>query len=130
MDSLSCGYPDLSYHGENAWGARMDGHIRYAGIMLCGKYAQTRGREDAFLYIALNMHWMSHELALPRLPKGMRWETAIATGTEEKGSEEEKENTRQIPPRSVIVYIGVGEAEKPVREKPGKKSGKAAADRR
>lgn len=130
MDSLSCGYPDLSYHGENAWGARMDGHIRYAGIMLCGKYAQTRGREDAFLYIALNMHWMSHELALPRLPKGMRWETAIAAGTEEKGPEEERENTRQIPPRSVIVYIGVGEAEKPEREKPGKKSGKAAADRR
>lgn len=130
MDSLSCGYPDLSYHGENAWGARTDGHIRYAGIMLCGKYAQTLGQEDAFLYIALNMHWMSHELALPRLPKGMRWETAVATKTEEKDPETERENTRLIPPRSVIVYIGVQEAGKPERGKSEKKSGKAAADRR
>lgn len=84
MDYIACGYPDLSYHGQSAWRPRTEGYFRHAGIMLCGKYARVdRDTEDAFLYLAINMHWESHKLALPRLPRNMRWEKVL--GTEESG---------------------------------------------
>lgn len=73
MDYIPCGYPDLSYHGKNAWRAQTESYNRHIGILYCGKYAlKPDGTEDDFLYLALNMHWESHELALPKLPKGLR----------------------------------------------------------
>jgi len=112
MDYIICGYPDLSYHGQNAWSPQTEGNFRSIGIMFCGKYAKEDGRgEDDFLYLALNMHWESHELALPRLPKNVRWEMAFSTDAEN----EEKTGTesgilkfrRRIPPRSIVMYISV-----------------------
>lgn len=125
MDYLSCGYPDLSYHGENAWSIRTEGHFRYAGLMLCGKYARHGDREDSFLYIAMNMHWMEHTLALPRLPRGMRWERAVATGAAGEPADEEK-NTRCVPPRSITVFVSAQDAEKPGKETKGTGCGRTA----
>lgn len=121
MDYISCGYPDLSYHGEAAWRPSMDGHNRHIGIMFCGKYARiNRRQEDNFFYVALNMHWEAHEFAMPRLPKGMKWELLLQT--EDKAQEEysgKKEHvrkdaaanedtwqTRKVPPRTVAIYVG------------------------
>ncbi|MCM1217560.1 MAG: alpha-amylase family glycosyl hydrolase [Lachnospiraceae bacterium] len=115
MDHLSCGYPDLSYHGKNAWRAQMESYNRHIGILYCGKYAvRPDGSEDDFLYLAMNMHWESHELALPKLPKGMKWERVFATG-EETAAEEEY--IRRLPPRSTAIYCSVKEQEKTVRRK-------------
>lgn len=115
MDYLSCGYPDLSYHGKNAWRAQTESYNRHIGILYCGKYAlKPDGQEDDFLYLAMNMHWESHELALPRLPKGMRWEQVFATGEE---TVTEEEYLRRLSPRSVAVYCSVREQEKTVRRK-------------
>jgi len=115
MDYLSCGYPDLSYHGKNAWRAQTEGYNRYIGILYCGKYSlKPDGEEDDFLYLAMNMHWESHELALPRLPRGMRWERVFATG-EETAAEEEY--IRCLSPRSTAIYCSVKEQEKTVRRK-------------
>ncbi len=111
MDYISCGYPDLSYHGQNAWRAQTEGNCRHIGIMLCGKYAWSdQMREDDFLYLAFNMHWESHELALPKLPKGMRWEMVFSTETQNVEAQagmdgKSKELSRKIPPRSIAVYI-------------------------
>lgn len=101
MDYLPCGYPDLSYHGENAWQPRTEGYFRYVGQMYCGKYAG----EDDFIYIAMNMHWEAHRLALPKLPRGMKWELAVST-KEGPGCEKEQELLRDIAPRSISVYRG------------------------
>lgn len=115
MDYASCGYPDLSYHGQNAWKAQTERHNRHIGIMYCGKYAtRPDGSEDDFLYLAMNMHWESHELALPRLPKGMTWELVMFTGEERPGAEE---HLIRLSPRSVAVYISHREPEKIVRKK-------------
>lgn len=115
MDYMSCGYPDLSYHGKNAWRAQTESYNRHIGILYCGKYAlKPDGTEDDCLYLALNMHWESHELALPKLPKGMRWERAFATG-EETAAEEEY--IRRIPPRSTAVFHSVREQEKAGKRK-------------
>lgn len=115
MDYIPCGYPDLSYHGRNAWRAQTEGYNRHIGILYCGKYAlKPDGKEDDFLYLAMNMHWERHELALPKLPKGMRWERVFATG-EETAAEEEY--IRLIPARSTAIYCSVMEQERTVRRK-------------
>ena len=109
MDYAACGYPDLSYHGQSAWKPRTDGYFRYIGQMYCGKYVQTdEGREDDFLYVALNMHWEQHQLALPKLPRGMRWELAFSTEEDGEGMEEnDSELLKTIAPRSISVYRNV-----------------------
>ena len=53
-------------------------YSRQAGIMYCGQYA---GDENN-LYIAFNMHWEPHELALPNI-SGRSWQAVLTTGTEE-----------------------------------------------
>lgn len=126
MDYISCGYPDLSYHGESAWRPQTESYHRHIGMMFCGKYAGTGGKEeDSFLYIAINMHWENHELALPRLPKGMCWKTVIMTGDTVKVPENaDGDNSRLIEPRSMAVFVGV-----PVQEKTGQKSRKGSVDK-
>lgn len=115
MDYLSCGYPDLSYHGKNAWRAQTESYNRHIGILYCGRYSvKADGKEDDFLYLAMNMHWESHELALPKLPRGMKWERIFSTG-EEIAAEEEY--IRRLPPRSTAIYCSVEEQEKAVRRK-------------
>lgn len=134
MDELACGYPDLSYHGQNAWRPQTDSYFRHIGVMLCGKYAKTEG-DDRLLYLAMNMHWESHELALPRPPKGMCWELVCSTAAEEEGHKKEAEtgNDEQlvcrIPPRSIAVYLSVPSCEKKA-VKDGEKKTKPDAGRK
>ena len=105
-DSLSCGFPEISYHSSSAWYGELDGQNRKIGVMYCGKYAQ----EDEMIYIAYNMHWMEHTFALPALPGGYGWKVALDTG---KGIYREEEwlplaDNRQVrvPSRTVMVLIG------------------------
>lgn len=109
-DYIACGYPDLSYHGRYAWRPEAEGNNRHIGILLCGKYAKSgKPCEDDFLYLAINMHWESRELAFPKLPKGMNWELAFST---EESAEREDEPLQgdsllcTAPPRSISVYVG------------------------
>ena len=72
MDTLACGYPDLSYHGETAWHLPMQQNSRYAGLLFCEKYAEQQEAEERILYVGINMHWEKHSLALPGLPEESR----------------------------------------------------------
>ncbi len=110
MDSMACGYPDMSYHGQYAWRPETEGNYRHVGIMLCGKYAEHgEGCDGEFLYLAMNMHWDSHDLALPKLPKGMEWELAFSTEREGNRKEDREEEgdqlLRQVPSRSIAMYV-------------------------
>lgn len=119
-DYLSCGYPDLSYHGEQAWYPRFENYNRHMGIMYCGKYAKTaEGKEDSFIYVAYNLHWIDHEFALPKLPSGMCWKVAMAScGRQEQEalfqeSGEQKESKQaaslyhiMVRPRTIVVLVG------------------------
>ena len=113
MDNLACGYPDLSYHGQNAWRPQTESYFRHIGVLLCGRYAETDEEDDELLYLAMNMHWESHDLALPRPPKGKCWKLAFSTDTKEEGQEKgaEAESDGQllcrIPPRSISIYVSV-----------------------
>ncbi|MCR5791330.1 MAG: hypothetical protein K6G83_15715 [Lachnospiraceae bacterium] len=108
MDSLSCGYPDLSYHAEQAWYPKLANHIRHIGMLYCGKYAKREdGSDDDFIYIAYNMHWETHSFALVKLPKGLSWEAVLCTDklTLEEINRALAENSdfAEVPPRSVMI---------------------------
>lgn len=105
MDYISCGYPDLSYHGQNAWRPQLESYSRQVGMMYCGKYAKTgKRKDDNFFYVAMNMHWESHELALPRLPRGLIWKPVMTTDISgvKDGSEE---TVKQVGPRSICIFM-------------------------
>jgi glycogen operon protein len=110
MDYLGCGYPDVSFHGQEAWRPILDHVSRQVGILYCGKYARVNDSEDEFIYIVYNMHWYPHEFAIPRLPKGKIWKQVINTNSlGGKKEESEKcvsigENT-EVYARSIQIYI-------------------------
>ena len=124
MDFLGCGYPDISYHGTEAWRPDLTYISRMVGIMLCGKYAEEK--EEASLYIAYNMHWQKHELALPKLDKGYRWSRLLETGEAmEEAEPVQAENKIQIPERCICLYQSVlDEKYKEDNRKNSKKAGK------
>lgn len=126
MDYLSCGYPDLSYHGQEAWRTSIEYQTRNIGVMLCGKYCVTDGREDECFYIAYNMHWEPHGFALPKLLKGKRWKLLIDTVKAEEaenGKEDDNGQSVTLPGRCVRIYISE-EAEKVPKKRGGKNSRK------
>lgn len=80
-DILGCGYPNLSFHGLEAYRTVAHSDRRELGMLLCGKYARSRdGKEDNMLYIAFNMHWEEHRFSLPKLKNGVAWSLALHTG--------------------------------------------------
>lgn len=107
MDYISCGYPDLSYHGEEPWKPSFAYHSRELGVLLCGKYAKIdRRTEDDFFYIAFNLHWEDHTFGLPDLPKELKWELEFSTDADVT-SEESKATFAMVPARSVAVFRSV-----------------------
>lgn len=114
LDYTACGYPDLSYHGEEAWRADFGNHSRFAGVMYCGCYAKKgRDEDDDFFYVAYNMHWIPHTFALPTLPKGMKWHLAADTcraagiikNAEDTGNTQTVAQQANVAARSIQVYV-------------------------
>ena len=82
--------------------------------MLNGRYAETDGVPDDFIYVAMNMHWEMHGFELPQLPEGMAWhvfantEMAAPDDICEPGEECLIENQQEVlvGPRSVMILVG------------------------
>ncbi len=115
MDYLSCGHPDVSYHGVNAWRPEFENFRRQIGILYCGEYGKKAdGTPDDTFFVTYNMHWEPHEFALPNLPKGRQWKLAFdtsdsgANGFYRPGEELCLKNQKKymVPPRSILVFIG------------------------
>ena len=121
MDSIGCGYPDISYHGIEAWRPDLSYLSRIVGVLLCGKYSPEKGES---FYIACNMHWESHELALPKLSKSKKWTKIadtfqpvgdFAEGPKESGAESGscEERGFSINSRSIAIFRTVNVKGKP-----------------
>ena len=122
-DFLSCGYPDISVHGQEAWKPDIAPASHTIGIMYCGYYGEKDGKQDdSFFYIAVNMHWELHYLGLPKLPKGKQWSHLVTTAREVPEIEM-KETSQEIciPPRTISIYTAT--------DMPEVKSINASADR-
>lgn len=108
MDYFACGYPDVSYHSDNAWFGSFENYNRHFGIMYCGRYARNQdGNEDNFIYVAYNLHWEKHKLALPSLPEGMSWSVVFdSSGAEHNMDEINRKRCVSADERCIIVLTG------------------------
>ncbi len=118
MDYLSCGYPDISYHGREAWRPDLSPVSRSVGIMYCGYYGEAEdSRDDAFFYLGINFHWKEHSFGLPQLPKGKEWVLYAATDlsgttaqdmeqvkTEKAGEASKCLQEISVGPRTIAIY--------------------------
>lgn len=105
MDTLGCGYPDLSYHEENAWISPQFSNRRALGMLYCGQYAKEL--ED--VYIGFNFSDFPKNLALPKQKGKRKW--YLFMDTAEKNAflaepEEMKENWYTMEAQSVCIIIG------------------------
>lgn len=122
MDYLSCGYPDISYHGRDAWRPDTGPASRSIGIMYCGCYGDIQGKkDDTLFYIGINLHWRAHYFGLPQLPKGKKWELYASTEFEETRADREHRTSEEagesgdaasemiqeicIGPRAIAIYM-------------------------
>ncbi len=105
-DHAGCGFPDISFHGKEAWQVDTGVYSRQAGVMYCENYAPDLSGaegEKRLLYVAYNMHWQQGVLALPKLPKGMCWRKALDTAPADVASVETAESVK-LPGRTIAVY--------------------------
>lgn len=110
-DRFGYGYPDLSYHGEEAWKMQLENYNRHIAMMYCGKYAVKADKtQDDFIYIIYNMHWEEHKFALPVLPNGYVWQLICETNHEGFISDSEKivieSSNVNTEARSVVILVG------------------------
>lgn len=101
-DEMSCGVPDVSYHGESAWQIPQNVASRQLGV-----YYHGEGESEGDCFIAYNMHWTEHKFALPALSKGKRWYRVFST--EEELKEEmlvENQKETVVNERTIIMFLG------------------------
>lgn len=107
IDYLSCGYPDISFHGREAWRPDTGSASRSMGIMYCGYYGQIDGiKDDTLFYIGINMHWEAHNLGLPQPPKGKMWTLISSTFSKDDACSLTDGNAQEIriAPRTIEIY--------------------------
>ena len=118
MDYKSCGRPDVSYHGENAWKPEFENFRRQFGILYWVAYAKRPdGSDDANFYVAYNMHWEPHMFGLPHLPKGAKWRVICNTGdpdaadlpTDGTGKVPKNQMMLAVPPRGIVILESFSE---------------------
>ncbi len=102
FEGVKSGYPRVSCHSSRAWYADYSHQCRHIGLMYCGR----EEGEEAFLYLAFNLHWEEQEFALPYLPEGMSWKCVLTT---DEQTEESFERTLVLPGRTVMVLEGQSE---------------------
>lgn len=99
QDVLECGYPDLSFHSEEAWKCVCDDLTRH--------FAMLYHDGHTFIYIAINMHWVNHDFALPKLPKGVKWERIFDTSVSEEKQGKPLKSSKKLTvnERSIQVLL-------------------------
>jgi len=108
------GYPDISWHGTEAWSCDASPESRALAFLLNGENVKGGTANDSFIYVALNMHWEMRGFRLPQLPEGLTWHVAANTDMPapedifEPGEEKRIGDQSEflVGPRSVVVLIG------------------------
>ncbi len=106
-DFRNYGWPDVSFHGEQAWAPRYEDYFRHIGVLYSGAYEINGGKPDQDFYVAFNMYWQSKQLAVPKAPVGKRWKEFLSTGEPEKNAKKDSEDGSfiTVPPRSVRILM-------------------------
>jgi glycogen operon protein len=113
-DYKGTGYPDISFHGTQAWNADWSASSRVLAIMLDGGHAKNGRTTDDTVYMAINMYWEALPFELPHLPEGKSWYMSVNTDMpapydfHEQNNEPAMENQYSciLGPRSVVILLG------------------------
>ncbi len=104
LDQMSCGMPDVSYHGRNAWQVPAEVSSRQLGVLYCG-----RGVGDTDCFAAYNMHWVKHSFALPTPSNGKKWfriaDTSVGVLNEPEQLKEQK--SIYLEERSIVLLMSI-----------------------
>ncbi len=112
-DYLGTGFPDISYHGKEAWMPDFGSFSHTIGICICENYgAGHRDKKNTdLMYLAINMHWEEQELALPKLPPHRRWSRIADTSLENSFLPNEDilfdQHSVIVAPRSIQILHAV-----------------------
>ena len=108
-DYISCGAPDVSFHGEQAWNQSFANYNRHFAVMYAGAYEKaSAGRCDDDFYIAYNMHWTGHRFHPPKAGKGKKWEICLSSGNgRESGIYDADKNELAVYARSIVVLRAI-----------------------
>jgi glycogen operon protein len=105
IDTRSCGYPDLSCHGNQPWRMDFENDRHGLGLLYCGDYVEEPGEG---VYVVYNMYWEEQEFYLPRPEADKAWHLVL--DTQQAGEAafvwEKAASGQQIlvAPRSIRVY--------------------------
>lgn len=108
------GYPDISWHGTQAWNADWSEGSDVLAFLLSGDHAKNGTAQDDFIYVAINMYWDGLPFELPGLPPNQNWHIAVNTSMPSPddiyppGDERLLGDQSQIivGGRSIIVLVG------------------------
>lgn len=78
LDRNHIGYPDLSYHGEEAWKSDLSNYNRHLGMMY-SEYDKNN-KSITLYYLAYNYYWKNIAFALPSIPSDVKWNLVVSTG--------------------------------------------------
>lgn len=101
VDKTSCGIPDVSYHGKEAWQIPNQSSSRHLGVYY-------HGVDGTDCFIAYNMHSDEQPFALPVLSKKKEWYMVFTTANEQGIAEEKIENQREtiVDGRTIVMFVG------------------------
>ena len=103
LDVDSVGFPDLSYHGQDAWRADINNYNRHVAIMYTEKaFAGKKGVN--LTYIAYNMYWDDMDFALPKLPSKNKWNFVMGTEEVKKTEDRAGSEVYILKGRSVAIF--------------------------
>ncbi|MDD3859793.1 MAG: glycogen debranching protein GlgX [Bacteroidales bacterium] len=113
MDYMNTGYPDISFHGKQAWQADWSESSRLLAFMLDGGHAKNGNYKDNTIFVAMNMFWEACSVELPKLQNGKSWFLSVNTDMQPPFdfygvSYEQKledQNSLILGPRSVVILI-------------------------
>jgi glycogen operon protein len=114
QDYKGLGFPDISFHGTEAWKPDLGGYSHSLGIMFCENYARPSDRLE-LLYLAVNTYWEKVSLGLPRLPAGYQWgrvtDTSLASAFPDFRQLLGDQRSVAVRPRSIqilqAVWVGI-----------------------
>ncbi len=108
MDRFGSGYPEVSFHGEEAWKAGTENYLHHVAVLLYDSPKKDKPVEA--LYIAYNMHWEVKVFDVPTLPKDTKWSIKYKTDADADIKENENGHVLiKVPPRSIVILEALGE---------------------
>lgn len=106
------GYPDLSYHCDNAWVSCFEQNRQSVGVLFCKKTGEEEHKIQK-IYLGFNFHTSAQMLALPQIPEDEAWikvmDTSIAK-EEFLPKRKQSRHSRQLMTGSQSVCILISQS--------------------